>query len=41
VVVDHWKIFCAGLMEEHMWRKPTMTEIRTGAEINSYVSAKK
>jgi len=24
-----------------MWRKPTMTEICTGAEINSYISAAK
>jgi coenzyme PQQ precursor peptide PqqA len=25
----------------NMWRKPTMTEICTGAEINSYISAAK
>jgi len=24
-----------------MWRKPTITEICTGAEINSYISAAK
>jgi len=29
-------------MEEHnMWHKPVMTEICIGAEINSYVSARK
>jgi coenzyme PQQ precursor peptide PqqA len=27
--------------EYNMWRKPTMTEICTGAEINSYISAAK
>jgi coenzyme PQQ precursor peptide PqqA len=27
--------------EEPMWRKPTITEICTGAEINSYISATK
>jgi coenzyme PQQ precursor peptide PqqA len=27
--------------EQSMWRKPVMTEICTGAEINSYISAAK
>jgi coenzyme PQQ precursor peptide PqqA len=27
--------------EQTMWRKPTMIEICTGAEINSYISAAK